>query len=262
MDRTAERQASYYTQTSADYDDARVSATDEHAIAPSLHVRVHRRLRLFERAGRRRWDGARRRMSLTTPSRDHGQGRRACAGTDRSSRDQALHRRRADRARQRRSAPFPERSFDVVCGTGVLHHVRDPEPGIAEMTRVARHAIFLSDMNRFGTGSLVAGGAKLLLWKLRIWRVVDRLETRGRGYRVGPSDGVSFLYSVDDSLKALSAWADRTFLVPTVPARSRTWFHPLLSADHVFSARSATSQRTGRSARRADELIELPRGAK
>jgi hypothetical protein len=38
----------------------------------------------------------------------------------------------------------------------------------------------------------VAGGVKLLLWELGMWVMVDRLKTRGRGYRVEPIDGVSF----------------------------------------------------------------------
>src|ERR1700682_5598595 len=48
--------------------------------------------------------------------------------------------------------PFRDGSFDVVIECGVLHHVREPEVVVSEMTRVARKAIFLCDSNIFGQG--------------------------------------------------------------------------------------------------------------
>jgi hypothetical protein len=63
---------------------------------------------------------------------------------------------------------------------------------------------------------------------------VVRLKTRGRGYHLAPGDGgVAYSYSVYDSLEVLGEWADRVFLIPTVPARPG-WWHPLLTATHVL----------------------------
>jgi ubiquinone/menaquinone biosynthesis C-methylase UbiE len=51
---------------------------------------------------------------------------------------------------------FEDASFDVVCEFGVLHHVRYPRRVLAEMLRVARRAVFVSDDNHFAAGSRVS----------------------------------------------------------------------------------------------------------
>jgi SAM-dependent methyltransferase len=127
--------------------------------------------------------------------------------------------------------PYGPDSFDVVLETSVLHHVPDPNQVVSEMTRVARRAVFLSDVNRFGTRG---GTVKLALWMLRLWGLVDRAKTRGRGYRISQGDGVSWSYSVYDSYSVLADWG-RVFFIPLVTPRSRTWAHPLLSADHILA---------------------------
>src|SRR5579859_6689214 len=40
---------------------------------------------------------------------------------------------------------FADKSFDLVCEFGVLHHIKHPEQAIAEMLRVAKTAVFISD---------------------------------------------------------------------------------------------------------------------
>lgn len=47
---------------------------------------------------------------------------------------------------------FQDGSFDVVCEFGALHHMPDPGRAVSEMLRVARRAIFISDVNNFGQG--------------------------------------------------------------------------------------------------------------
>ena len=46
-----------------------------------------------------------------------------------------------------RRLPFASRSHDLVVESCVLHHVRDPHEVVAEMARVARHAICLIEPN-------------------------------------------------------------------------------------------------------------------
>ncbi len=131
--------------------------------------------------------------------------------------------------------PFPDASFDLVCETGVLHHVPRPDAVVAEMTRVARRAVFLSDENRFGRGPRAVRLARFALYRLGVWPAVTRARTRGRGYVLSAGDGgVAYSYSVYDSLPALGGWADRVFLVPTVSA-SAGWFHPLFGASHILA---------------------------
>jgi ubiquinone/menaquinone biosynthesis C-methylase UbiE len=130
--------------------------------------------------------------------------------------------------------PFEDDAFDVVCEFGVLHHVAEPNEIVQEMTRVARRAVFLSDENRFGNGGPFRRTTKFALYRLGLWPLVYRLANRGRTYHLSPGDGgVVYSYSVYDSLKILDEWADRTFLVPTVPC-DRTWFHPLFGARNLL----------------------------
>jgi SAM-dependent methyltransferase len=130
--------------------------------------------------------------------------------------------------------PFEDDAFDVVCEFGVLHHVADPAAVVSEMARVARHAVFLSDENRFANGRPAHRAAKYALYRLGLWPTVYRLANRGRSYHLSPGDGgVVYSYSVYDSLGALNEWADRTFLVPTIPAAA-TWFHPLFGATNLL----------------------------
>jgi ubiquinone/menaquinone biosynthesis C-methylase UbiE len=132
------------------------------------------------------------------------------------------------------SLPFADDEFDVVCEFGVLHHVADPAEIVREMTRVARRAVFLSDENRFANGGPIRRAVKYALYRAGLWSFAYRLANRGRTYHLSPGDGgVVYSYSVYDSLPVLNEWADRTFLVPTVPTRAG-WFHPLFGARNLL----------------------------
>lgn len=131
--------------------------------------------------------------------------------------------------------PFPDRSFDVVCEFATLHHVRQPNPIVHEMTRVARKAVLLSDSNRFGQGSLWARVAKLGLFKSGIWPVYDWVRTKGKRYRLTEGDGVAFSYSVYDSYELLASWADRLILIPADGDKASSWLHPLLTSRGVLA---------------------------
>jgi SAM-dependent methyltransferase len=41
--------------------------------------------------------------------------------------------------------------FDLVCEFGVLHHIEQPERAVAEILRVSRSAVFISDSNNVGS---------------------------------------------------------------------------------------------------------------
>jgi len=115
--------------------------------------------------------------------------------------------------------PFHDGSFDVVMSFGLLHHVPDPEPVITEMMRVARLGVIVSDANRFGQGSTVAGTLKLAIHRVGLWPAFEHFRTRGRGYMESSGDGIFYSYSIFDSMPQLRAWADRVFVVPTVPQK-------------------------------------------
>jgi ubiquinone/menaquinone biosynthesis C-methylase UbiE len=130
--------------------------------------------------------------------------------------------------------PFDDGSFDAVLAIGVLHHVPDADAVIAEMQRVARRAIFISDANRFGRSGAALGLFKLLLAKTRVWPLAFRVRTLGKGYVVTEGDGVAYSYSVYDSVGRFRDWADELEIIATTPTRVGSWFGPLLTASHVL----------------------------
>ena len=130
--------------------------------------------------------------------------------------------------------PFADKSFDAVCEFGMLHHVPEPPRVIAEMLRVARNVIVISDSNRFGQGPLPLRIAKLLLYKLQLWNVFDFLRTRGKGYQVSAGDGVFYSYSVFDNYRQIWQWAGSVDLLPIGETSSSSWFHPLLTSSKVL----------------------------
>lgn len=131
--------------------------------------------------------------------------------------------------------PFADKSFDVVCEFGVLHHVRDPELMVEEMLRVARKAVIIADCNRFGQGPMLLRLLKLAMYKTRLWPLFDWVRTRGKGYRLTDGDGVSYSYSVYDSFDLLANWADRLIMLPSGHGRANSWCHPLLTSAGVMA---------------------------
>ena len=130
--------------------------------------------------------------------------------------------------------PFSDASFDVVCEFAILHHVPDPGAVVKEMLRVARKAVFISDSNRFGQGSRIHRIVKLLLFKARLWGLVDYLRSFGKGFLFSEGDGVFYSYSVYDSFQEIARWADRLILIPNGDQNVKSWLHPLLTSGGVI----------------------------
>lgn len=111
--------------------------------------------------------------------------------------------------------PFPDNSFDLVTEFGVLHHVRQPARAVAEMLRVARHAVYFSDCNNFGQGGALARLAKQTLHTLGLWRVADWVKTGGKGYTITEGDGLAYSYSVFDNLPEVRRRFSRVMVMNT-----------------------------------------------
>jgi ubiquinone/menaquinone biosynthesis C-methylase UbiE len=132
--------------------------------------------------------------------------------------------------------PFEDGSVDAVFECGVLHHVDDPARMVAEMIRVAKRAVFLSDSNRFGQGGLPARLLKTALYKCGLWRAARYVQTRGKMYIISPEDGIQYSYSVFDSYQQLASHMQQIWLLPTAGEQSKrsSWLHPLLNSTHVL----------------------------
>lgn len=124
---------------------------------------------------------------------------------------------------------FPDAAFDVVCCFGVLHHIKQPERAIAEMLRVARRAVFISDGNNFGQGSPRARLIKQALDFLRLWPAANLVKTRGKGYMWSESDGVAYSYSVFNNYEQIRAVCDPIHVLNT----EGTGVNPYRTAGHV-----------------------------
>jgi ubiquinone/menaquinone biosynthesis C-methylase UbiE len=130
--------------------------------------------------------------------------------------------------------PFSDSSFDAVCEFAILHHVADPRIVVAEMLRVAKRAVILSDCNRFGQGQMFLRLVKFALYKTRLWGLFTYLRTSGKGYQLSKGDGLAYSYSVYDSFDQVAQWADRVFVIPADKNKPTSWLHPLLTSGELI----------------------------
>ena len=91
---------------------------------------------------------------------------------------------------------FERDAFDCVSAFGILHHIRHPRVAIDEMLRVAKKAVFISDLNNFGCGSLPQRIVSQTLNGLGLWKAFQFFATRGKGFKYSEGDGIHYSYSV------------------------------------------------------------------
>lgn len=99
--------------------------------------------------------------------------------------------------------PFADDSFDWVVETGVLHHIRDWPQAVAEMARVARYGVLISDTNNIGQGSPRTRTLKKLIKKLGLWNLFVWLQTSGKMSKYSEGDGVYYSFCAFDALPLL-----------------------------------------------------------
>lgn len=124
--------------------------------------------------------------------------------------------------------PFASRSYDLVVESCVLHHVRHPPDIVAEMTRVARHAICLIEPNMRNPLSLLfhalvpeeRGALRLSARALR--------ETLPSGFEIVFAGAVGLIFP-----NRTPAW-----LVPLLAGFDRPW--PLGNVNMLIARRSAS----------------------
>lgn len=111
---------------------------------------------------------------------------------------------------------YADKAFDVVTEFGVLHHIRRPERAVAEMLRVARAAIFISDANNFGQGSLLARTIKQSINALGLWPVANFIRTGGKGYTISEGDGLAYSYSVFSNYRQIRRACRQVHIINTL----------------------------------------------
>lgn len=124
---------------------------------------------------------------------------------------------------------FGSAEFDLVCEFGVLHHIRKPDLAVAEMLRVSNKAIFISDSNNFGQGSIPSRFIKHAINFVGLWRIVDLIKTRGKGYTISEGDGLAYSYSVFNNYKKIRDQCKSVHLLNTKDG----FIDPYKTASHV-----------------------------
>ena len=77
-----------------------------------------------------------------------------------------------------------------MVATGVLHHIAKPEKVVAEMLRVAKSAVFISDCNIYGQGGSVSvGHVKRLLASAHLLKPLNWVRRGGHHWYSSPGSG-------------------------------------------------------------------------
>lgn len=113
--------------------------------------------------------------------------------------------------------PFADGAFDFVIETGMLHHVPRPQLVVAEMLRVARRGVMISDSNKYAQGARPLRLIKAVIDRLGLWTPFIWLQTRGKMAKWSEGDGVFYSYSVYDNLEQVRARFPVVDLTATVP---------------------------------------------
>jgi ubiquinone/menaquinone biosynthesis C-methylase UbiE len=124
---------------------------------------------------------------------------------------------------------FDDSSFDLVCEFGALHHIPIPSKAVAEMLRVSRKAIFISDVNNFGQGGSLSRLVKQAINAVGLWPLADRIKTKGKGYVMSEGDGLVYSYSVFNDYKQIRAVCESVHLLNTTDSGGNLY----RSASHV-----------------------------
>lgn len=99
----------------------------------------------------------------------------------------------------------PDGAFDCVAAFGILHHIREPRRAVAEMLRVSRRGVFLSDLNNFGCGPVAQRVVSQSLNALGLWKAFQLAVTKGKGYKINEGDGLHYSYSLYNDLPFLES---------------------------------------------------------
>jgi ubiquinone/menaquinone biosynthesis C-methylase UbiE len=223
-----ESQRRYYAATADRYDRAHVHDTDEHALA--LHVLlgvcdslgVRSILDVGSGTGRAMLALRAKRPELRVVGIEPVEELRKIGHAKGLCESELL-------AGEATAMEFGDAEFDAVCAFGVLHHIRHPASAVAEMLRVARRLVFISDSNCFGQGRYAIRTLKQAINALGLWNAATFIKTWGRGYTISEGDGLAYSYSVFNDYARIRASCESVHVFNT----ERAGMNPYRSAGHV-----------------------------
>jgi ubiquinone/menaquinone biosynthesis C-methylase UbiE len=198
------RQRDYYRATAATYHERHVGEQDEHGLALAVLMALARHGGV---SGSFLDVGAGTGRAMQALAQAFPEARVEGIEPVAELREQALRIHGIDPSRLREGdalhLPFADDSFDWVVETGVLHHIRDWKRAVAEMARVARYGVLISDTNTIGVGSAKARKLKTIIKKLGCWDLFIWLQTKGKMSKYSEGDGVYYSFCAFDALPVL-----------------------------------------------------------
>jgi hypothetical protein len=114
--------------------------------------------------------------------------------------------------------PYADASIDLCVATGIMHHVHNPTMVIAEMFRVSRRAVLISDHNNFAMGSLLARRIRMLLWVCGLFEIAVFVKQGFSKQGYTEDDGWWYPYSLFNNHAQITALCAEMFIIPTTPA--------------------------------------------
>jgi len=110
---------------------------------------------------------------------------------------------------------FSDASFDIVCASAIMHHVSDPAAVIAEMFRVAKKGVLISDHNNFAFGGALAQRVRMLLYCLGLLNAATFIKQGFRRQGYTDEDGWWYPYSLFNNFSQIAGLLDTMQIVPT-----------------------------------------------
>jgi SAM-dependent methyltransferase len=128
---------------------------------------------------------------------------------------------------------FEAASIDVVIATGIMHHVDQPASVIAEMFRVARKAVLVSDHNNFAFGGTIARRIRIALYSCGLFGIAAFVKQGFRRQGYSEEDGWWYPYSLLDNHADFARFSDEMFYIPTRNLNTASFSNFLLSQSHL-----------------------------
>jgi SAM-dependent methyltransferase len=114
--------------------------------------------------------------------------------------------------------PHADSSIDVAIATGIMHHVDDPSRVIAEMFRVSRKGILISDHNNYAFGGSMMQRIRM---GLKMCGLLGGFTYVKQGFNkkgYSKEDGWWYPYSLLDNYGEIARKSTKVYMMPTRPA--------------------------------------------
>jgi ubiquinone/menaquinone biosynthesis C-methylase UbiE len=129
--------------------------------------------------------------------------------------------------------PFDASSVDIAIATGIMHHVDEPASVIAEMFRVARKAVLISDHNNFAFGSSMTRRIRMALYACALFGIAAFVKQGFRRQGYSEDDGWWYPYSLLNNHSDIARFSDEMFYIPTRSTNVATLSNFLLNQSHL-----------------------------